>query len=183
MWACCCVSTIAGAGGVLLSPWLRLYKVVGEVPRESDLISGVTTPGHHLTLSCNITQYKHSYITSQVRFRVKPSVSFRNPGTSCTDPAGSLWICRQKINFQYLLEEQTLSLMGLLESSRPWTVVSNWNILLEFYESSESNFNSPEWRRRWMKLPRSPALFLQNYHNSTKNFCNEKTNFVIKLYF
>ena len=38
--------------GVLSSPWLRLYKVVGEIPGQSDLISGVITapaPASRLT--------------------------------------------------------------------------------------------------------------------------------------
>ena len=38
--------------GVLSSPWLRLYKVVGEIPGESDLISVVITapaPASRLT--------------------------------------------------------------------------------------------------------------------------------------
>ena len=68
------ISTMIG-GGVLSSPWLRLYKVVGEIPGQSDLISGLIpapAPASRLTQHsqsrpCQAVIKTQSHLTGQVQ--------------------------------------------------------------------------------------------------------------------
>ena len=127
--------------GVLSSPWLRLYKVVGEIPGESDLISVVITAP---APASRLTQHSQPrpgpaviidlYLTGQVQCGALSQL--QEPGHVL---AGPRWLAvNLKIVEMYSVPPslpppyfnisrnlQTFSLRDLLESSRPWTDVSN----------------------------------------------------------